>query len=109
MKAPPQAAQAAAAWTAGLLAATSLPAIFWQEALHQRGSAWPILVAVVAAGSLLLGSYLAASLRGLRLFAAVLDDQAMNCPQRQSPLPFPKQIYRGRDGLSPGTLPTRSI
>jgi membrane protease YdiL (CAAX protease family) len=76
MKAPPQAAQAAAAWTAGLLAATSLPAIFWQEALHQRGAAWPILVGVVAAGSLLLGSYLAASLRGLRLFAAVLLVQA---------------------------------
>src|SRR3982074_907907 len=72
MKAPPQAPQAAAAWTAGLLAATSRAAIFWQEALHQRGSAWPILVGVGAAGSLLLGSYLAASLRRLRLFAAVL-------------------------------------
>ena len=72
MKAPPHAAQAGAAWIAGLLAATSLPAIFWQEALHQRGSAWPLLVGAAASGLLLLGSYLAPSLRGLRLFAAVL-------------------------------------
>ncbi len=72
MKAPPHAAQAAAAWTAGLLAATSLPAIFWQEALHQRGSAVPFLIGAAASGLLLLGSYLAPSLRGLRLFAAVL-------------------------------------
>ncbi len=72
MKAPPHAAQAAAAWTAGLLAATSLPAIFWQEALHQRGSAVPFLIGAAASGLLLLGSYLAPSLRELRLFAAVL-------------------------------------
>src|SRR2546425_6285153 len=76
MKAPPHAVQAAAAWTAGLLAATSLPAIFWQEALHQRGSAVPFLVGAAASGLLLLGSYLAPSLRGLRLFAAVLLVQA---------------------------------
>jgi membrane protease YdiL (CAAX protease family) len=72
MKAPPHAAQAAAAWTAGILAATSLPAIFWQEALHQRGSALPLLVGAAASGLLLLGSYLGPSLRGLRLFAALL-------------------------------------
>jgi len=72
MKAPPHAAQAAAAWTAGLLAATSLPAIFSQEALHQPGSAVPFLIGAAASGLLLLGSYLAPSLRGLRLFAAVL-------------------------------------
>ena len=76
MKAPPHAVQAAAAWTAGLLAATSLPAIFWQEALHQSGSAVPFLVGAAASGLLLLGSYLAPSLRGLRLFAAVLLVQA---------------------------------
>src|SRR5713226_3132014 len=72
MKTPPHAAEAAAAWTAGLLAATGLPAIFWQEALHQRGSAWPLLVGAAACGLLLLGSYLAPLLRRLRLFAAVL-------------------------------------
>jgi membrane protease YdiL (CAAX protease family) len=76
MKAPPQAVQAAAAWTAGLLAATSLPAIFWQETLHQRGSAVLFLVGAAACGLLLLGSYLAPALRGLRLFAAVLLVQA---------------------------------
>src|SRR2546428_7129181 len=76
MKAPPHAVQAAAAWTAGFRAATSLPAIFWQEALHQRGSAVPFLVGAAASGLLLLGSYLAPSLRGLRLFAAVLLVQA---------------------------------
>src|ERR1700736_2679062 len=72
MKAPPHAAQAVAAWIAGLVAATSLPAIFWQEALHQRASAMPFLVGAAASGLLLLGSYLAPSLRALRLFAAVL-------------------------------------
>ena len=72
MKASPHSAEAAAAWTAGLMAATGLPAIFWNEALHQRGSAWPVLVGAAASGLLLLGSYLAPSLRRLRLFAAVL-------------------------------------
>jgi membrane protease YdiL (CAAX protease family) len=72
VEAPPHFKEAAAAWTAGLLAATSLPAIFWQEALHQRGSAWPLLLGAAASGLLLLGSYLARSLRRLRLFAAVL-------------------------------------
>jgi membrane protease YdiL (CAAX protease family) len=76
MKAPLHAARAALAWTAGLLAATSLPAIFWHEALHQRGSAVPFLVGAAASGLLLLGSYLAPSLRGLRMFAAVLVAQA---------------------------------
>ncbi len=63
---------AAAAWTAGLLAASALPAIFWQEALHRRGSAVPLLVGAAASALLLLSSYLGPSLRGLRLFAAVL-------------------------------------
>src|SRR5450759_837436 len=77
MKPQPHTAVTAAAWTAGLLAATGLPAIFWQEALHQqRGSAWPLLVGAAASGLLLLGSYLAPSLRRLRLFAAVLLVQA---------------------------------
>jgi membrane protease YdiL (CAAX protease family) len=76
MKTSPHAAEAAAAWTAGLLTATGLPAIFWQEAMHQRGSAWPLLVGAAASGLLLLGSFLAPSLRRLRLFAAVLLVQA---------------------------------
>ena len=76
MKAPPHAAEAAAAWTAGLLAATALPAIVWQEALHRRASAVPFLVGAAGTGLLLLGSYLAPSLRRLRLFAAVLLVQA---------------------------------
>jgi membrane protease YdiL (CAAX protease family) len=77
MKPPPHTAVTAAAWTAGLLAATGLPAIFWQEALHQqRGSAVPLLVGAAASGLLLLGSYWAPSLRRLRLFAAVLLVQA---------------------------------
>ena len=78
MKSLPKAAQAAAAaWTAGLLAATSLPAIFWLEALHQNGSPLPSLISVAASGLLLLGSYVTASLRGLRLFGAVLLVQAV--------------------------------
>jgi membrane protease YdiL (CAAX protease family) len=72
MKPPSRAAEVAAAWTAGLLAATGLPAIFWQEALHQGGSAVPLLVGPLASGLLLVGSYVAPSLRRLRLFAAVL-------------------------------------
>jgi membrane protease YdiL (CAAX protease family) len=71
MKASTHAAEAAA-WTAGLLAATGLPVIVWQEALHQRGSPLPFLVGAAASGLLLLGSYLAPSLRRLRLYAAVL-------------------------------------
>jgi membrane protease YdiL (CAAX protease family) len=72
MKAPPHTVPAGAAWIAGLLAATSLPAIFWREALHQHPSAMPFLVGAAASGLLLLGSYSAPSLRGLRLFAGVL-------------------------------------
>jgi membrane protease YdiL (CAAX protease family) len=77
MKAPPKGAPAVAAWSASLLAATSLPVIFWREALNQRGSPWPILIGVAASGLLLLGSYSAAWLRELRLFAAVLLVQAV--------------------------------
>ncbi len=76
MKAPPGIPEAAAAWTVGLLAATSLPAILWQEALHQRASALPLLIGAAASGLLLIGSYLVPSLRRLRLVAAVLWLQA---------------------------------
>jgi len=76
VKAPLHVPEAAAAWTAGLLAATSLPAILWQEALHQRASPLPLLIGAAASGLLLIGSYLVPWLRRLRLFAAVLWLQA---------------------------------
>jgi membrane protease YdiL (CAAX protease family) len=76
MKAPPDTAAAAAAWTAGLLAGSGLIVIFWREALHMSGLTLPQLVGAAAAGLLLLGSYLAPSLRRLRLFSAVLLVQA---------------------------------
>ncbi len=72
MKASPNTAAAAAAWTAGLLAGSGLLVIVWREALHQGGVALPQLVGAAAAGLLLLGSYLAPLLRRLRLFSAVL-------------------------------------
>jgi membrane protease YdiL (CAAX protease family) len=72
IKAPPNALAAAAAWTAGLLAGSGLTVIVWREALHQDGAAFPQLVGAAAAGLLLLGSYLAPSLRRLRLFSVVL-------------------------------------
>jgi membrane protease YdiL (CAAX protease family) len=72
MKAPPNALPAAAAWIAGLLAGSGLLVIVWREALHQGGVALPQLVGAAAAGLLLLGSFLAPSLRRLRLFSAVL-------------------------------------
>jgi membrane protease YdiL (CAAX protease family) len=76
MKAPPNALPAAAAWTAGLLGGSGLVVIVWREALHQGGLALPQLVGAAAAGLLLLGSYLAPSLRPLRLFSTVLLVQA---------------------------------
>jgi membrane protease YdiL (CAAX protease family) len=76
MKARPDAAAAAAAWTAGLLAGSGLTVIVWREALHQGGLALPQLIGAAAAGLLLLGSYLAPSLRRLRLLSAVLLAQA---------------------------------
>jgi membrane protease YdiL (CAAX protease family) len=72
MKASPNTAGAAAAWTAGLLAGSGLLVIVWREAFHQGGAALPQLVGAAAAGLLLLGSYLAPLLRRLRLFSAVL-------------------------------------
>jgi membrane protease YdiL (CAAX protease family) len=72
MKASPNTAGAAAAWTAGLLAGSGLTVIVWREAFHLSGLALPQLVGAAAAGLLLLGSYLAPSLRRLRLFSAVL-------------------------------------